>query len=80
MDASRIETLEDCKLWIAAHDAGCEIRQVEHDKQLDRIDGRLLDHENRLTAVERRVVYFSGIAAALGAAMGAGGLQLLGGG
>ena len=66
----RIETLHDVKMWIAEHDGRIEAwwdAQREHNRECD---AQLLSLERRFTALEKRVVWFAGAAAGLGAVLG----------
>lgn len=63
MRPEKIETLEDVRLWIADHDGRIDqLWQQQH-----RINDRT---ESRVSALERRVIFWAGAAAAAGSILG----------
>ena len=74
MRRARLETLDDVKQWIAEHDGRIDAYWEAQHCYKKRIEAEARVHyvqvENRLSAVERRVIYLSGLAAGVGALIG----------
>jgi len=73
MDSSsnRIDDIDDVRAWIAEHDGRINAwwaSQHEWNKQMNLHYARI---EGRLSAVERKIIYASGFAAAAGSLLGA---------
>ena len=67
----RIETLEDVKIWIADHNGRIDAFWAHQHAWNEGVKKQLVSGERRLTALEKKVMYFSGAAAALGSVVGA---------
>lgn len=67
----KLETVEDVILWVAEHDGRIDAYWEAQHKLNDENADRFIDDESRLTSVEKRVVWFSGFAAAVGSVIGA---------
>jgi hypothetical protein len=66
----RVETLEDVKAWIADHDGRIDAWwDAQHQQNRDNEHWKRKIQE-RLTALEKRVVWISGMAAGSGAGIG----------
>ncbi len=66
----RLETLDDVKMWIAEHDGRITAWWDQQHKWNGNMDLKCEAMNKRLTAVEKRVIFFSGFAAAVGALIG----------
>lgn len=67
----RIESIEDIKIWIADHDGRIDAwwEQQHGWNRVMEADSR--NRDTRLTALEKKVMYFSGASAAFGSVIGA---------
>jgi hypothetical protein len=74
MRPTRIETLDDVRQWIADNDGRMDAYWEAQRSFNKRIEGEVKARdaliELRLTAVERRVIYLSGLAAGVGGLIG----------
>lgn len=68
--SERIESIEDVARWIAAHDGREEAHVAEDQRWKAKTDERLDHHAGRLLAIEKRIMWFSGLAAAGGGVIG----------
>ena len=66
----RIETLEDCRMWIAEHDGRIEAWWEQQRDWNTKMEVRMDSLTQRISSMERRMMYFSGFAAAVGAMIG----------
>lgn len=64
------EVLQTLIEWRARHEGATDERRRSDDRWYSHVEGTLIEHGNRLTAVERKVVWISGFAAAAGAILG----------
>lgn len=71
----KIETLENVQHWIYDHDARIDAWWEEQHRRNRSVDDRLDGITKRLSALERRIMWFCGAASAIGGIVGA----LLGG-
>ncbi len=72
----RLESLEDVKLWIAEHAGQSKaLWRAQHELN-DKMDTWTMRIELRITALERRVMWITGMAAAVGAVLGSFGKAL----
>ena len=65
------DTPEKIAIWCAAHEARCTAYWNEQQRHNDRLETRMQDQDRRLTAVEKRVIWFTGAAAGIGSIIGA---------
>lgn len=70
MSQERPETLDDVRLWIAEHDGRINAWWRTQKDWNARTDDRLADCARRITVVERRIIYFAGFSAGIGALLG----------
>lgn len=66
----KIIDLDDVKTWITDHDARIDVyweNQHERNKNMDNLLTRLGD---RMSSVEKKVMWFAGVASLLGAILG----------
>lgn len=68
---NRIESIEDIKIWIADHDGRIDAWWVQQHSWNKSMEGNTRSCETRLTALEKKVMYFSGASAAFGSVIGA---------
>lgn len=68
---TRLESLDDVRLWIADHDGRIDQLWSSQLKWNDKIDLSFLDVNRRLTSLEKRVIYMAGAAAGVGSVAGA---------
>jgi len=62
--------LEAIKLWVAEHDGRIEAWWVNQRSWNEKVEERLSDLTIRLSAVEKRMMWFAGAAAATGGWLG----------
>lgn len=67
----KLKTVEDVIQWVSEHDGRIDAYWEAQHKRNDKVDERFIINEGRLTSVEKRVVWFSGFAAAVGSVIGA---------
>lgn len=67
----KIETIEDAREWIAAHDAKIDALWDEQRRFNEGTTRKFSDAFRRLSALEHRVMWLAGAAAAGGAVLGA---------
>ena len=67
---TRIETIDDIKTWIADHDGRIDAYWEAQFKLNDKIEGKFGSLYNRLEALEKRVMWFAGVAAGVGSVIG----------
>ncbi len=67
---TKIETLEDVKIWIADHDGRIDQLWSDQHRWNEKAEHKIGQLDNRVNSLERRVMWFSGAAAAIGAFAG----------
>ena len=70
MRPEKIEDLNDVRQWIYDEDARSEVYWSQQLKQNEAMDAKFVAFNLRLSALEKRVYWISGICSALGAAGG----------
>jgi hypothetical protein len=68
----KIETLDDAVRWIIEHDARIDVYWGNQHAWNKRVDEKIGLLGSRLTALEKRVVWLTAAAAAIGGALGTG--------
>jgi hypothetical protein len=68
----RIETIEDVRTWIAEHDGRNNAYWRQQHEWNGIADKKFSETDKRITAVEKRVIFWAGAAATLGALIGSG--------
>jgi len=67
----KIETVDDIRLWITDHDARIDVWWHDQHEWNKSTEYKMHSLVERLTAVEKRVMWLSGAAAAVGSIIGA---------
>ena len=79
MRPERLEDLDDVKMWIADHDGRNDAYWTAQHVWNSTKDKEISALGNRVSAIEKRVMWVAGIFSALGAGGGVGIFSLLGG-
>ena len=66
----RLDDIEDIKQWIAGHDARCEESWCHQRSWNEKMDDRVDGVGQRVSAIERKVMFWAGAAAAGGGLVG----------
>jgi len=78
---TKLDTIDDIKMWIADHDGRIDAYWEAQFKLNDKTEGKFVTFGDntegkfaayglRLAAVERRVMWFAGVAAGIGSVVG----------
>ena len=70
VDMSRINDLDDVKQWIAEHRGRIDTYWQHQHRFNDSMEARIHEVTSRLTAIEKKLIFVSGMAAALGGTIG----------
>ncbi len=70
-DQPRIESIEDIRVWIADHGGRSSELWRQQEAAHAKMERRMQDTEHRLSTLEKRMMWVSGVAAGFGGLLGA---------